>query len=242
LKINDSNTVIDSFEDHKHNKPDEKTLNRQKISNSLKRKAVEDISSKPSKLLHSELQRENVNTLTLSDTALIKRNIRNIRSTVHPNLPKTVIETHEVINKIIIKTNTDEPFLMVNDHDNNIIGFSTTSNLIVLCDINTIYVDGTFKSCPKHFLQIFTIHALVSEMYVPLVFFYCQIRKPNLIFILLSIRWISVQLLVKHFHQNIFLLTLKNLYIMPRNKFGQQLILKVVVFTLDKIGEKNTMP
>ena len=171
MKINDSNTVIDSFEDHKHNKPDEKTLNRQKLSNSLKRKAVEDISSKPFKLLHSELQRENVNTLTLSDTTLIKRNIRNIRSTIHHNLPKTVIETHEVINKIIIKTNTDEPFLMVNDHDNNIIGFSTTSNLMVLCDTNTIYVDGTFKSCPKYFLQIFTIHALVNEMYVPLVFF-----------------------------------------------------------------------
>jgi hypothetical protein len=64
------------------------------ISNSLKRKAIEDISSKPFKLLHSELQRENVNTLTLSDTALIKRNIRNIRSTAHTNLPKTVIKMY----------------------------------------------------------------------------------------------------------------------------------------------------
>jgi hypothetical protein len=72
LKINDSNTVIDSFEDHKHNKPDEKTMNLQKISNSLKRKAVEDISSKPSKLLHCELQRENVNTLTCQIRLLLK--------------------------------------------------------------------------------------------------------------------------------------------------------------------------
>jgi len=139
FKINDFNTVIDSFEDHKYNKPDEKSLNQQTISNGLKRKAVEDISSKPSKLLHSELLRENVNTLTLSDT-VIKRNIRNIRSTVHPNLSKTVIETHEVINTIIIKTNTDEPFLMVNDHGNNIFGFSTTSNFMVLCDTNTMYL------------------------------------------------------------------------------------------------------
>jgi len=88
-------------------------VNRQIISNSLKREAVEDISSKPSKLLHSKLQRENVDTLTLSDTALIKRNTRNIRSTVLINLPKTVIKTHEVINKIIIKTNTDQPFLII---------------------------------------------------------------------------------------------------------------------------------
>lgn len=100
----------------------------------------------------------------MSDTTLIKRNTRNIRSTVLPNLPKTVIDVHEVINIIIIKTNTDEPFLIVNDHDNNTIGFSTMFNLMILCDTYDIY--GTFKSSPKYFLQIFTIRALVNEMYV----------------------------------------------------------------------------
>lgn len=44
--------------------------------------------------------------------------------------------------------------------------------LFVLCDSSTIYVDGTFKSCPKYFLQIFTIYAVVNELYVPLVFFF----------------------------------------------------------------------
>jgi hypothetical protein len=79
LKINDSNTILESSENHNHDKPEDKTLSRQKISNGLKRKAVKDIISKPSKLLHSEIQKEDINTLTLSDTALIKRNIQNIR-------------------------------------------------------------------------------------------------------------------------------------------------------------------
>jgi hypothetical protein len=37
LKINDSNTILESFENHNHDKPEEKTLSRQKISSGLKR-------------------------------------------------------------------------------------------------------------------------------------------------------------------------------------------------------------
>lgn len=36
--------------------------------------------------------------------------MKNIQSIVYANLSKTVIETHEFINKIIAKTNTDETF------------------------------------------------------------------------------------------------------------------------------------
>jgi len=41
----------------------------------------------------------------------------------------------------------------------------------VLCEISTIFVDGTFRSCPKYFYQFFTIHGLVGESYIPLVYF-----------------------------------------------------------------------
>lgn len=36
--------------------------------------------------------------------------MKNIQSIVYTNLPKTVIESHEFINKIITKTNIDETF------------------------------------------------------------------------------------------------------------------------------------
>lgn len=54
---------------------------------------------------------------------------------------------------------------------NNIKGFSTDTNLRKLCTVDTIFVDGTFKSCPALFYQIFTIHAIINDNYIPLAFF-----------------------------------------------------------------------
>lgn len=31
-------------------------------------------------------------------------------------------------------------------------------------------MDGTFKSCPQYFLQLFTIHRFLNGLYVPLAF------------------------------------------------------------------------
>jgi len=49
---------------------------------------------------------------------------------------------------------------------NNIINFSTTENLNFLCKSNTIFVDGTFKSCCK----MFTIHTTHNNHYIPIIF------------------------------------------------------------------------
>jgi len=77
------------FNDHNHNKPSEQDINRKKLSNNLKRKAIEEISVLLSKLICRELKNSDINSLTLNDTSLIKRNIRNTRLSVHPNIPKT---------------------------------------------------------------------------------------------------------------------------------------------------------
>uniref|UniRef100_A0A2S2P4T0 MULE transposase domain-containing protein n=1 Tax=Schizaphis graminum TaxID=13262 RepID=A0A2S2P4T0_SCHGA len=69
-----------------------------------------------------------------------------------------------------ITTNKDENFLFCNDLIDNIIGFSTDTNLKALCDVTKVYMDGTFKSCTKYFLQLFTIHGFRNGLYVPLVF------------------------------------------------------------------------
>ena len=62
-------------------------------------------------------------------------------------------------------------FLMMNDPEKELVCLSTMTNLKILCEMPKLYVDGTFKSCPKFFKQIFTIHEYVKGMYVPLVFF-----------------------------------------------------------------------
>jgi len=68
------------------------------------------------------------------------------------------------------KTNKNKNILLVNSKETNIVGFSTLSNLKVLCNSDTIFVDGTFKSCPKLYHQLFTVHCTINHSYVPLVY------------------------------------------------------------------------
>lgn len=171
LKISaDRKFILEKLHEHNHENVNEKVLNRQRVSNSLKRKAMTDISSRPAKLICQELKREDVHTLDTKDIGLIRRNMHRARLTKHPVLPKSMEETHDSVGQLDIRTNKDENFLLVNDKEANIIIFSTTSNLELLCKSEKIFVDGTFKSCPKFFYQIFTLIGFINNVYIPLVF------------------------------------------------------------------------
>jgi len=49
--------------------------------------------------------------------------------------------------------------------------FSSKTSLQFLSSIDVLYVDGTFKTAPKFFHQLFTIFGLNNGHYVPLAFF-----------------------------------------------------------------------
>jgi hypothetical protein len=49
--------------------------------------------------------------------------------------------------------------------------FSCKTNLQLLSSIDVLYVDGTFKSVPTFFHQLFTIQGLNNGRYMPLAFF-----------------------------------------------------------------------
>jgi hypothetical protein len=49
--------------------------------------------------------------------------------------------------------------------------FSCKTNLQFHSSIDVLYVDWTFKSGPKFFHQLFTIHGLSNGHYVPLAYF-----------------------------------------------------------------------
>ena len=161
LKLDEqSNIMPSSVLEHNHLKDDSHLLDRQKISNSLKRKALDDISTRPSKLLHAELRLPNAPKLYVNDVTLIRKNIGRCRLTNLPQIPKTIDEFHDALNAMPIETNEKENFLLVNDAVTNIVCFSTKTNLETLCSVENIFADGTFYSCPKPFEQLFTIHGL----------------------------------------------------------------------------------
>lgn len=174
-----SDVLVHIADNHNHQALDEKVLNRLALSNSLKRKATEDLSERPIKLIHTELRSGDVSTLTITDLKCIRKNIYHARRSVLPKLPTKLEEVHDVLKSFPCKTNRNEPFLLVNDTENNIIMFSCQSNLEFLCSLDTIYVDGTFDCCTKFFVQLFTIHGLKDDHYIPLVFFLLPNKRKS---------------------------------------------------------------
>lgn len=160
---------------HEANEP---KLNRKIISNSCKRKAVDDISEKPSKIIRKVLATNLPESLTTIDVSYIRKTIYNSRRKILPGpLPTNIQEVHDAVDLYsnTFKTSKGEHFLLINSRENNIIVFTCETNIRTLCKMNVLYMDGTFSYCTKFFLQLFTIHGLCNGHYVPLV--YCLL--PN---------------------------------------------------------------
>ena len=72
-----------------------------------------------------------------------------------------------------ISTHKGEDFLMYCEEFNNNDGmviFTTSTNLRTLVACNVVLMDGTFKSCPRYFVQVYTIFAYANHSYLPLVY------------------------------------------------------------------------
>lgn len=157
--------------EHNHNLINS-VLVRQKINNSVKRKAEEEIFERPSKMIYQEINsnKDCLNSLTSKDIQYIRKNIHYTRLQLVPKLPKSTYEVQEFLNKLCITTIKNEPFLFINDSENNIVVFSCDSNIKFMCLQDTVYMNGTFDYCTKYFLQLFTIHAFSKGKYVPVAF------------------------------------------------------------------------
>jgi len=90
-KLNDKNEILEPPTEHNHENDSVKILNRQKLSNNLKRKAINDLYDKPSKLIHRELSND-VSTLTTYDLTLIRKNMYHARASVIPKLPNNLLD------------------------------------------------------------------------------------------------------------------------------------------------------
>ena len=65
-------------------------------------------------------------------------------------------------------------------HDNGpnaqrrVIVYASDEELQLLCDTDTIFMDGTFKTAPKLFLQLYVIHGILGDTTVPTVYSYLE--------------------------------------------------------------------
>lgn len=120
--------------------------------------------------------------LTTRDLDNIRKSVYRSRRSVLPVLPQSLEDLQEALESIVIKTNKDEEFLLVNNTNLNVIIFSCQTNLQYLCSRPKIYVDGTFSYCPKFLTQLFTIHTVENGHYIPLVFILLPNKQSNTYF------------------------------------------------------------
>ena len=100
----------------------------------------------------------------------IKSALYRIRRQRLPPLPQSRSEVH--FHGEWARTYNGSQFLIAEQggDEDKIIIFTTTDNMRYLSEVERIYMDGTFQTCPSLFYQIFTIHAFKSGKQFPLVY------------------------------------------------------------------------
>jgi len=173
LKFDTHGVEIDNNLEHNNHAADEKrSLVRQKLSNSVKRKAVEQLCERPSKIIHSEITPDDLNILDSKDINLIRKNIHTARMSKYPILPKTLLEFYAMVPDVVDKlhTNGGEKWIIDIDNNKGVVCFSTIKNLNFFKKCDAVLMDGTFSSCPSLFNQLFVVHGVKNNIYVPLFF------------------------------------------------------------------------
>jgi hypothetical protein len=135
------NVISRSDLNHNHQSDDQK-LARKIISNGVKRKAVDDIAERPSKIIHSVLKENNnvIDCIKINDITCVRKTIYNKRRQLQPPLPHDTESTVKLIDNLNIKTIKDEPFVLINNKNYNIIVFSCPTNVKILCESEQIYI------------------------------------------------------------------------------------------------------
>ena len=78
-----------------------------------------------------------------------------------PPLPNNVNQV--VLNGVWIITWTNDLYLQHKDNNNGILLFGTDDDLRILDGADCVFLDGTFRSAPRPYMQFFTIHGHVND-------------------------------------------------------------------------------
>lgn len=105
-------SVVDTRLEHNHERDADEIINRQMLSNKVKKKSIDIIEKndfaqlKSSTLLHQELRNSDEDSITIQDIKRIKKNLQRARSSCFSKLIKTRQEFDES-EKISIEINAD---------------------------------------------------------------------------------------------------------------------------------------
>ena len=175
----DINDRLVSIKDTHNHPRDDSAIVAKKIVSDLKTTTLDNIRPVP-QLYLEEIQKvaalpnadevaANLPTFSAVKSALYRQ-----RRKLIPALPSTRAEV--TFEGEWARTASGKSFLLAEDGgEEKIVIFSSEDDLRRLAEAECLYVDGTFHICPSIFYQVFTVHAVVNRVHVPLA--YCLL--PN---------------------------------------------------------------
>ncbi|CAG2218811.1 unnamed protein product [Mytilus edulis] len=157
--------VVKTKNTHSHDRDEHKAETRQ--LRVRVRQNSGDISQRPSQVIRGELQKMDENLLNHQDLKNVAMSLYRERRKQFPKLPKSRLEIQETLRQMDLNTSKTESFTLVNDLDSGIVIFSCFTNLECLCnEMTDIFIDGTFKSCPKFFYQLSVFDTWIKKQEV----------------------------------------------------------------------------
>ena len=159
--------VVFHSEPHNHEE-DRDIINGQVITNRIKDNLHRD-PTKPIKRVYDEVvSQANINENDVLEFNSIRSQLNRQRCQVQPPIPRTVEDIN--IRGEWARTWSGRDFLIHTDNDWGILVFATDKGLKCLQRSETVFIDGTFKTCPRPYVQFVTIHGLYRRRALPFVF------------------------------------------------------------------------
>lgn len=151
---------------HNH-APDETSVQRGVLLKKMKSK-VRRNPSMPVRRVYDKCANDMDNDDYTPGFSNVRTRIKRIRSTFIPPIPRTVDDVS--FNGTWAETWKGAKFLRHVDNDWGIAVFATKTMLEALAGVETMYIDGTFRTAPKPYSQFITVHGLVNGFVIPLAF------------------------------------------------------------------------
>ena len=151
--------------DHTHEKLSTPQIDIEKAETSVKRKAVEDIHAYVDKMVCEKIS---ASSLSYKHVHALKCAVYRERCKLRPTIPKSIEDVFCAAESPAFGLESFD--VIIRDEPKKNLIITSEDNLLHLSACENILGDGTFKSCPKFFEQLYTLHGYKDGTYNPCVF------------------------------------------------------------------------
>ena len=147
------------------------------IRRGVKRRISLDPSERPQKAVDLAIKDMPIDALNHKDLNRFAAAAKRKKQKKKPKQPKAS-ELTKTWSDIINKSTFVEGSELVQKIEGSCIMFGTEKSFNLLnAHSNHIFGDGTFKYAPKHYFQMYSIHIVLNDVYVPVVYFLLTDKK-----------------------------------------------------------------